>query len=223
MRVTDETSYSVHIQDRKHRFRRLGRDGRAPQGGSQGPRACPQSRKGEYISDLFQKRYGPDVFEIAHAEDFASLASQPWMLEALMNGCAGVVHMATDTSFGMSPEQVIARTVELARAVLEAAAKTPTVRRVVFTSSAATLPRLQEPVHITPSSWASDDVVRMAWSSSSLVPPPDQDAFARSLIVYAASKVEAERACWAFMQQRSDSGKEGGGKGGRRAAQPQPQ
>ena len=56
--------------------------------------------------------------------------------------------MATDTSLGTSPENVITPTVNLARAVL-------------FTSSAATLPRLHELGHITPSSWASDDVVRM--------------------------------------------------------------
>ncbi|KAK8040714.1 hypothetical protein PG991_000502 [Apiospora marii] len=59
--------------------------------------------------------------------------------------------MATDTSLGTSPEQVITPTVDMAHAVLQAAAETPTVRRVVFTSSAATLPRLHEPVHITSS------------------------------------------------------------------------
>ncbi|KAK8071139.1 NAD(P)-binding Rossmann-fold containing protein [Apiospora hydei] len=55
------------------------------------------------------------------------------------------------------------------------------------------------------------DVVRMAWSSS---PPPDQDQDVsssttednssptmKSLLVYAASKIEAERACWAFMSE----------------------
>lgn len=107
--------------------------------------------------------------------------------------------MATDTSLGTSPDQVITPTVNLARAVLGAAAKTPTVRRVVFTSSAATLPRLHEPVHITPSSWASDDIVRMAWSSSSS--SSINDPTVKALIVYAASKIEAERACWAFMRE----------------------
>lgn len=100
--------------------------------------------------------------------------------------------MAIDTSLGTSPEQVITPTVALARAVLEAAAATPTVRRIVFTSSAATLPRFHEPVHITPPSWASDDVVRMAWS---LPPTQDKDATMRALIIYAASKIEAERTC----------------------------
>lgn len=123
--------------------------------------------------------------------------------------------MATDTSLGTSPEQVISPMVDLARAVLETAVETPTVRRVVFTSSAATLPRLHEPVHITPSSWASDDVVRMAWSC----PPHDQgaasspttekdnsNATTRALIIYAASKIEAERACWAFMTEEEPKG-----------------
>ncbi|KAK8024296.1 NAD-dependent epimerase/dehydratase terH [Apiospora rasikravindrae] len=163
--------------------------------------------KGGYLSDVFGKRYSPDVFEIVHAENLADSG----VLKEAMIGCAGVVHMATDTSLGTSPEQVITPTVDLARAILEAAAKTPTVRRVVFTSSAATLPRLHEPVHISPSSWASDDVVRMAWSS--LPGPPNQDAPSssssttedsttttmKSLLIYAASKIEAERACWAFM------------------------
>ncbi|KAK7946800.1 uncharacterized protein PG986_011121 [Apiospora aurea] len=163
--------------------------------------------KGEYLSDVVGERYGPDAFEIVHAENFADRQ----VLEKAMMGCAGVVHMATDTSLGTSPELVITPTVDLARAVLEAAANTPTVRRVFFTSSAATLPRLHEPVHITSSSWASEDVVRMAWSSSS--PPPDQDqdvsssttehdsTIMKSLLVYTASKIQAERACWAFMSE----------------------
>ncbi|KAK8005431.1 hypothetical protein PG990_011468 [Apiospora arundinis] len=151
--------------------------------------------KGGYLSDVFEKRYGPNVFEIVHAENLLDSG----VLEEAMKDCAGVVHMATDTSLGTSPDQVITPTVNLARAVLGAAAKTPTVRRVVFTSSAATLPRLHEPVHITPSSWASDDIVRMAWSSSSS--SSINDPTVKALIVYAASKIEAERACWAFMRE----------------------
>ncbi|KAK6839858.1 aldehyde reductase [Apiospora arundinis] len=172
--------------------------------------------KGGYLSDVFEKRYGPNVFEIVHAENLLDLGGAGgggerwvgeivplevwfWATDRLHADCAGVVHMATDTSLGTSPDQVITPTVNLARAVLGAAAKTPTVRRVVFTSSAATLPRLHEPVHITPSSWASDDIVRMAWSSSSS--SSINDPTVKALIVYAASKIEAERACWAFMRE----------------------
>lgn len=38
--------------------------------------------KGGYLSDVFHERYGPDVFEIVHAEDLMS----PGVLREAMNG-----------------------------------------------------------------------------------------------------------------------------------------
>ena len=78
---------------------------------------------------------------------------------------------------------------------LTAAARNPSVKRFVYTSSsaAATAPIANKKFHIDVSSWNDADV-EAAWA-----PPPYNDD--RKLAVYAASKTLAEKECWRFMQE----------------------
>lgn len=80
---------------------------------------------------------------------------------------------------------------------LKAANKSPSVRRFVYTGSGTAVlnPKPeQEGIEVSSESW-NDESVESAWKEGG-------DATQRPYHVYAASKVEAERAVWNF--QRSD-------------------
>jgi nucleoside-diphosphate-sugar epimerase len=80
--------------------------------------------------------------------------------------------------------------------LLEVAAAEPSIKRFVYTSSglAAAFPNPREKVYIDSSSW-NDAVVDAAWKP----PPYNQD---RLWAVYAASKLQSERACFDFVKEK---------------------
>lgn len=80
------------------------------------------------------------------------------------------------------------------RSILAAAAKTPSVKRFVYTSSsiAAVHPTPNVKFHVDSKSWNEIDL-KDAWA-----PPPYTPE--RSFAVYGASKVEAEREGWNFVE-----------------------
>ena len=109
-------------------------------------------------------------------------------------GCSGVVHIAADLSFSPDPNAVIPFVVKSVNVLLNAAAKEPTIKRVVYTSSsiaASALPP-DPKSHIDASSW-NLAAVEAAWK-----PPPYEPS--RAVAVYAASKLEGEKACWNFVK-----------------------
>ena len=109
-------------------------------------------------------------------------------------GCAGIIHLATDVSFDPDPKNVVTPVVEMTRNLLEVAARTRAVKRVVYTSSsiAAVHPTPNEQLSVDSSSWNETDL-RDAWA-----PPPYDPS--RSFAVYGASKVQAEQAAWEFVK-----------------------
>jgi nucleoside-diphosphate-sugar epimerase len=117
----------------------------------------------------------------------------PGSLDEAMVGCAGVVHPASEMAFLPDPNKMITPSVALVNSVLRTAAKTPSVKRVVFTSSQAVFPPASEPGIINGSSWnpKADGLIAYAWAE-----PYTPD---KSPAVYAASKISAERACWDFV------------------------
>lgn len=113
-----------------------------------------------------------------------------------MTGCDGVLHTATDVSFNPDPHKVVPLVVNGTVNLLEAAASTSSVKRVVYTSSsiAAVRPTSNKRFHVDSNSWNEADL-KDAWA-----PPPYESS--RSFAVYGASKVEAERACWSFVKEK---------------------
>ncbi|USW53393.1 Putative NAD-dependent epimerase/dehydratase, maoC-like dehydratase domain, Hydrophobin superfamily [Septoria linicola] len=114
-----------------------------------------------------------------------------------MAGVAGVMHVASDMSFGSDPKVVVGGAVAGVVNALRAAAKTPSVKRVVYTSSsiATTRATSNKKFHIDTSSWNDAD--------ADLVKDPNanrNDPYWPSN-VYGASKVESERAGWAFVKE----------------------
>ena len=87
---------------------------------------------------------------------------------------------------------VINNTVNMTMSVLESASKTPSIKRVVVTSSSTAASQMifDEAYNLTPDCW-NDTAVKMAWSD-------EPNAF----MTYAASKVQAEKALWKFVNEK---------------------
>lgn len=84
------------------------------------------------------------------------------------------------------------------REVLKAAAKTPSVKRVVYTSSQGALrTETDTPLTVTQDTW-NDFAVEIATDPSKHASLPDE---AKGVVTYCASKVLAEKACFEFVEK----------------------
>lgn len=129
--------------------------------------------------------------ELVHVPD---LGVKDAFNEAI-RGVSAIVHVASILSFSDQPQQVITPVVDSVKSILEAAHNEPSVQSVVYTSSIAAAVSLTPGVtaHAGPDSW-NEKAVKIAWS-----PPPHPPDFRHE--VYQASKVEAEKALWAFAHE----------------------
>lgn len=99
-------------------------------------------------------------------------------------------------SFEKDPALIINTVVNLTKAILKAAAKQATVKRVVMTSSsaAAIIPKPNElGRRVDQDSW-NDASIKAAWD-----PTTAEDR--KGVLTYAASKTEAERQAWAWVRE----------------------
>lgn len=120
---------------------------------------------------------------------------QDGVWDEAVKDCDAVIHMATDTSFSPDPNQVVSLTEAGVLSILKSAAKTPSVKRFVLTSSSAAvlLPKPNEELTVGVNDW-NDEAEKLAWA-----PPPYNDD--RAFAVYAASKVAGEKTLWKFMKE----------------------
>lgn len=114
-----------------------------------------------------------------------------------VKGVDAIIHTASVMTRSPNPNEVIPDVVAGATNILKSAATEPSVKRFVFTSSstAATLPKPGKKFQIDASTW-NDEAVELAWK-----PPPYDPS--RTFTVYAASKTQAERAVWKFVQENN--------------------
>ncbi|KAH8689555.1 putative cinnamoyl-CoA reductase [Talaromyces proteolyticus] len=145
-----------------------------------------------WLDSYFTEKYGDGKFEsvvvpMLDAED---------AFKGPMQGISGVVHVATEVSFNPDPQHVIPQMKVAMENILNTAAAEESVRRVVFTSSAGAvlIPRPNEEIIVDVDTW-NDFAVQGAWDPNS---PEDF----RGALVYCASKVEAERTAWKFMEEK---------------------
>jgi nucleoside-diphosphate-sugar epimerase len=96
----------------------------------------------------------------------------------------------------VDPNVVVTPVLNSVKNLLEVAAAEPSIKRFVYTSSsiAATYPNPHEKVLVDSSSW-NHAAVDAAWKP----PPYNQD---RMWIVYAASKLQSEQACFDFVKEK---------------------
>lgn len=140
---------------------------------------------------LFATQHAAGLLELTQVPDLAA----PDAFGAAVRGVAAVVAVATISSFDPDPYKVVPPTVTGMLSLLRAAAAEPSVRRFVYTSSAAAalMPLPDAAVQVSRDSW-NDAAVQAAWA------PPPYGA-ERALVTYMASKVEAEKAAWKFVQE----------------------
>ncbi|KAF2209523.1 hypothetical protein CERZMDRAFT_70011 [Cercospora zeae-maydis SCOH1-5] len=131
-------------------------------------------------------------YSTAIVEDF----QHDGAFDEAMEGVHAVIHVASDTTFGYDPNDVIPPTRAGVVSILKSAAKEPSVKRFVLTSSstAALLPKLNEEFTVTKDDW-NQETLDIAWA-----PPPYTSE--RAFPVYGASKVEGEKALWQFMKEQ---------------------
>ncbi|KAL5340920.1 hypothetical protein BJX70DRAFT_82911 [Aspergillus crustosus] len=147
-----------------------------------------------WLNELFESKYGAGKFETINVPTFDKKA-----FAAALDGVSGVIHVASDTSFGNDPA-LISHAVAATEAVLEAAAQVPSVKRVVLTSSSvAAVARYpgEGSITLTQDTW-NETAVQTALDESS-------PAEAKGFFVYVASKTEAERAAYNWVKKNNPS------------------
>ncbi|KAF9875014.1 hypothetical protein CkaCkLH20_07708 [Colletotrichum karsti] len=141
------------------------------------------------VERVFKTASDEGDFELVPVPDLTSKNA----FDEAVKGVSAVMHVATITSLDPNPANVVPGTVDGALSVLKAAAKEPSVKEVVFTSSimAAVTPLLGDSTHVVRDTW-NEKAVKIAWA-----PPPYEES--RAFMTYAASKVAAEKAVWDFV------------------------
>ncbi|KAJ0335905.1 hypothetical protein COL922a_008633 [Colletotrichum nupharicola] len=143
-----------------------------------------------WVEDLMERDNPKGCFTLASLPDL----EDEGVFDSLVDGVSAVIHVASPVSLSPDPESVIPSSINGAMNALKAANRSPTVKRFVLTSSsvAAALPKPgQKGEEVTTTSWNIESVA-VAWGK----PHPHQ-----AWHVYAASKIEAERAVWKFYNQ----------------------
>ncbi|GAB7355462.1 hypothetical protein MBLNU459_g5964t1 [Dothideomycetes sp. NU459] len=149
--------------------------------------------KGQWLVDLFNKKYGHGKFEIAVVPDMAVKGA----FDESVKGCSGVAHVASNMNFSKDPNDVIPGVLSGIRHTLEAADNEPAIKRFVFTSSstAATNPLPDKEFDIREDAW-NQFAIDKAWAPSSYDEPD------REWNVYGASKTHAEQELWKFAKEK---------------------
>lgn len=140
----------------------------------------------------FERTYGKGTFEAVQIKDYTDSAT----IEKHMSGVSGVIHTATDTSWGVDFDTVVNGTIDSTLTLMKIAAKFKDVKSFVYTSSriAAFAPQ-GDRIVATKDTWL-DELVPMAKNT-----PVDDPS--KPVYVYAASKVLTEKATWDFFNKVS--------------------
>ncbi|KAK0544312.1 hypothetical protein OC846_005550 [Tilletia horrida] len=146
------------------------------------------------LIDHFHTTYGKGAFEVVEVEDGSK--EQSWT--SAFQGVDGFVHIATDMSAFYSDKpakEVVDGVVDLTLAVLKAAAKTPSVRSGVLTSSGIAVHYPQEGVEETVDikTRYNDAMANMAFTAA-------KDDPRLGLYTYTATKVAADKRAFEFVK-----------------------
>jgi nucleoside-diphosphate-sugar epimerase len=148
--------------------------------------------RGGWIDEYFTKKYGSGKIEVVEVPDMGSSGA----FDSVVAGASGFVHVATPVMVEQDPNKGVPIVVNGALNVLRAAAREPTIKRVVMTSSstAAADPNPNVEFTIDSDTW-NDAILEAAWA------PPPYEGVKRKLAVYSASKMQSEQAAWKFIEE----------------------
>ncbi|KAH9907613.1 aldehyde reductase [Xylariomycetidae sp. FL2044] len=151
--------------------------------------------KNAWLKALFDRKYGPGNFEFAAVPDMVADGA----FTNAMKGISAVVHTATNYTMNPNPHEVVPGSIKGTLEVLTAAAKEPSVKRFVLTSSSgsALLPKPNDPVTVTVDTW-NDSTIEFAFRD----PPYEVE---RAYPVYVASKTLCEKEAWKFVREQKPS------------------
>jgi nucleoside-diphosphate-sugar epimerase len=124
------------------------------------------------------------------------LADNP--LDTAIKGISAIVYVLS-IQLDPDPHNVIPQNASAAVNALKAAAKQSSVLRFVQNSSlgAAFMPNSDPSIRLDSNSW-NNDTVQLAWA-------PTPYDWSRTGVIYMASKVEAEKALWKFVEEEKPS------------------
>ncbi|KAJ6484098.1 hypothetical protein C8R45DRAFT_1214954 [Mycena sanguinolenta] len=148
----------------------------------------------------FQKslddKYGKGNFELVEVKDLTA----PDPFDGILEGVVGVLHLASDVSMSTSYDSVVGNAIQAIVGLMKAAAKTPSVKSLVLTSSRIAIfnPDYEQP-DISPKldQWG-DHFVDAAKQT------PEDDPM-KPVLIYAASKVQGEHAAWDYYKSARPS------------------
>ncbi|KAF7377602.1 Epimerase domain-containing protein [Mycena sanguinolenta] len=146
--------------------------------------------KAAALVEYLDSKHGRGSIEFVEVKDITASDA----FEGVLEGVAGILHLATDYNFSTIYETVVGGVVQSTLVLMKAAAKVPSVKSFVLTSSRIAIfhPSYGQP-EISPklNEW-NDDFVMMAKQES-------EDGYPqKSLLVYAASKVKGEQAAFDY-------------------------
>ncbi|KAK7967038.1 aldehyde reductase [Apiospora aurea] len=144
----------------------------------------------------FDSAFGEGQFGVGRVEDM----TRPESYAPHLQDVAGILHIASDASFRPAPRETVDGTVAATVGLLREAAKVPSVKAFVLTSSrvaAFNPPPPGDHLHVT-----SDTFLDDAAEKALATPATDPDLPSLS---YQASKVEGEKAAWEFYRKEKPS------------------
>ncbi|KAF2729036.1 dihydroflavonol-4-reductase [Polyplosphaeria fusca] len=148
--------------------------------------------KSAWLSDYFTGKHTAAHFELVSVPDMTIEGCY----DAVVKDCAGFIHVASPLT-GQDPQETIPQAISGGVNALKSSAKTPSIQRVVFTSSsiAATFPKPNTPFSINETSY-NEDALQWGWNH-----PADQPADLKGLFIYAATKTATEKALWGWVRE----------------------
>lgn len=147
--------------------------------------------RGSWLKTYFSKLYPSVPLTLEIVPDVAA----PGAFDHALEDVAGVVHVASDLSFSSDPAKVIPGVEAAITNILEStAAKGPSIKRVVLTSSSSAA--------IFPITGTKDTIAVDSWNDVSVAKAWHAEEEGRAYHVYAASKVASEKALWRFVKER---------------------
>ncbi|PSN75580.1 NAD dependent epimerase/dehydratase [Corynespora cassiicola Philippines] len=149
--------------------------------------------KHQWLSDLFSQKYGKDKFELVTVKDMR----EPGAFDDAVSNVSGIAHVASVRDMTVTPDELVRTTVAGTLGCLQAAAKEPSVKRFVLTSSSAAVRSLQAYPGTDTVSAEEYDEKTLALSKNI---PADLPPMHKFMIGYFASKVAAEKAFWEWVK-----------------------
>ncbi|KID73822.1 NAD-dependent epimerase/dehydratase terH [Metarhizium brunneum] len=145
-------------------------------------------------SNIWMKTYFGPKFELVEVPDIHS----PGAFDEALKGVDGVAHMAMNMDMNPENQSIIDQTIQSNLLLLETAAKEPTVKSVVITSSlaACAVPKTGVPYRIDSSTWNTEAMEQTA-------KPWDGKGNPRwhGIMLYGASKARGEQEAFAWVHK----------------------